>query len=340
MIKADLIIADKILTNGIQLFRLSAGERKKAVKLLERMRKELIANLADKDLSTYSKAKARALLAQSNEVINDYYTKIQSGLEETLTGLAQQQTGKTVQIFSEIGLNPSLPTQNMIKSIVSDALITGSPLSEWWERQSAGLQFSFAAQVRQSIAQGETIPQAIRRINPIMDVSKRNAFALVNTAVQQVANDARLNTFKQNDAFIKGVEQLSTLDSHTSDICMAYSGAQWDLDGDPLPGTTLPFNGGPPRHVNCRSVLVPITKSYRELGIDIDEPTPGLRASDEGPISVNTTFDEFLSRKSVEEQDEMLGKGRAQLFRDGKITLRDLLDQSGNPLTLKELEKL
>jgi hypothetical protein len=139
---------------------------------------------------------------------------------------------------------------------------------------------------------------------------------------------------------IKGVEQISTLDSHTSEICMAYSGAQWDLDGEPLPGTTLPFNGGPPRHVNCRSVLVPITKTFKELGIDIEEPAPSTRASDEGPISATITFDDFLKRKTTEEQDAMLGKGKAQLFRDGKITLRDLLDQSGNPLTLKELEKL
>ena len=86
--------------------------------------------------------------------------------------------------------------------------------------------------------------------------------------------------------------------------------------------------------------MVPITKSFRELGIDIDEPAPSTRASDEGPISANITFDDFLKRKTVDEQDEMLGKGRAELFRAGKITLRDLLDQSGNPLTLKQLKAL
>jgi hypothetical protein len=35
----------------------------------------------------------------------------------------------------------------------------------------------------------------------------------------------------------------------------------------------------------------------------------------------------------------MLGKGRAELWRDGKITLQQLLDQRGNPLTLQQLRQ-
>jgi hypothetical protein len=35
----------------------------------------------------------------------------------------------------------------------------------------------------------------------------------------------------------------------------------------------------------------------------------------------------------------MLGKGRAQLWRDGKITLQDLLNAQGVPLTLRELRE-
>jgi len=33
----------------------------------------------------------------------------------------------------------------------------------------------------------------------------------------------------------------------------------------------------------------------------------------------------------------VLGSGRAQLWRDGKLTLEQLLDLSGNPLTLAQL---
>jgi hypothetical protein len=36
----------------------------------------------------------------------------------------------------------------------------------------------------------------------------------------------------------------------------------------------------------------------------------------------------------------MLGKGRAQLWRDGKLSLSQLLDGTGRELSLKELKKL
>ena len=126
---------------------------------------------------------------------------------------------------------------------------------------------------------------------------------------------------------------------HNSPTCIAYSGAEWDLSGNPINGTRLPFNGGPPRHFNCRSALVGITKTFRELGIDIDEPAIGTRASADGQIRADTTFAEFLDRKGKAFQDEVLGPGRAELWRKKVITLNQLLDQRGNPLTLEELRK-
>lgn len=85
---------------------------------------------------------------------------------------------------------------------------------------------------------------------------------------------------------------------------------------------------------------MPITKSWRELGVDIGEVPPGKRASDEGPINAKITMTDYLKGKPREELDARLGKGKAELFLDGKITLRDLLDQRGRPLTLQEIKEL
>lgn len=122
---------------------------------------------------------------------------------------------------------------------------------------------------------------------------------------------------------------------HNTDICMARSNLEWDFDHNPI-GHTLQWNP-PPSHWNCRSVLAPIRKTFRELGIDADEPTGRTRASAEGQIDRETSFDSFLKRRTKEQQDEQLGKGRADMFRNGKITLRQLLDNAGNTLTLDEL---
>lgn len=126
--------------------------------------------------------------------------------------------------------------------------------------------------------------------------------------------------------------------------CIAYDGATWDLDGKPTGGNKLPFvneggaDGGVPRHWNCRSILVPITKTWKDLGVDAEEFKPSTRAAMDGTVAAQMGYAEWLKRQSNERQDAILGKGKAALYRAGRITTRDLLDQSGRPLTLAELQ--
>lgn len=133
---------------------------------------------------------------------------------------------------------------------------------------------------------------------------------------------------------------------HNSTICVSYSGAEWDKKKNPINGNKLAFvnpggsANGVPRHWNCRSVMLPITKTFRELGLDADEFPTSSRSATGGPVAADMTFDAFLKRKGDQFADELLGPGRAQLWRDKKITLQQLLDQSGRPLTLKQLRRL
>lgn len=79
-------------------------------------------------------------------------------------------------------------------------------------------------------------------------------------------------------------------------------------------------------------------KALREMGIDMDEPDPGMRASSEGPISAKTTFADFLRLRGADYQNEVLGPGRAAMFRDGKLSPRDLVSAAGKPMKLAELK--
>jgi hypothetical protein len=86
---------------------------------------------------------------------------------------------------------------------------------------------------------------------------------------------------------------------------------------------------------NCRCKMVGVTslmKRADKLGI-------GQRASSSGPVPRTTTFEEFLGRQSKDWQNEVLGKGRAELWRNKKLSLSDLINGKGNPLTLEELER-
>lgn len=340
-------LADQLLATQLDLLRLEAGARNDAFKLLTQMESELVRRLRSQNLTQFNRARTRSLIKQLQSVIDDYYARIDDASENWLSGTARVQANSATDALDNhfvSSVDASVPPTSVMKAMAGDTLVMGAPSSEWWERQSKDLQFRFANIIRSSVIQGDTMDTIVAKVRGsrgypgIMDAARQSAKALVHTSIMEVASEARLATYKENNDIIEGIQQVSTLDSHTTDICIAYDGAQFTLDGEPLNGTNLPYNGGVPRHWGCRSVEVPITKTFKELGIDAPEPKEGERASADGPVKANTTFDEFLTRMGKDFQDETLGEGRAELWRDGKITLQQLLDLRGNPLTLDELE--
>ena len=340
-------IFDEVIDNALLVFRLAAQQRGMTVRRLKLLEKALVGKLAEEQVTTRQRRRVETFFNLVDKVIERHYRQLQ--LEFDFLGISttvaeDMQAGLRI-VLGYDAIN--MPTSDYFKSLSGDVMIMGAPSQDWWRGQSEDLKFRFAAQVRQGLANAETNQQIISRIvgksgQPgIMETARRNAAALVQTSVQTVANDARRATFKANADVIKGIRQLSTLDGHTSLTCIAYSECEWDLEFKPIgpKNKRKPYNGGTPRHFNCRSVEVPITKTFKELGLNIPEPKATTRASSEGQIDANTSFKDFLNRRGKVYQDEMLGKGRADLWRAGKITLKDLVDGNGRPLTLAELQE-
>lgn len=339
---SEIELRDAILRHSLQILRLSAGEQAVVDQILKDLEKELRALLESKSLSGAERAELKALVAEAESAIHPAYAAAAQSVDTH--ALAVIVAEKTVEAMGTFPVSALLPSVERLASLTKDVLIDGAPSSAWWERQAEDTAFKFAAQVRQGVVNGETNERIVQRIvgkrgEPgIMEVSRRNARTLVHSSVMTAANDARLATFRKNDRLINGVRWLATLDSHTCVQCAALDNAAWDLDGQPIQATKFEFQS-PPAHFSCRCVLSPIPKTFRDIGLNIDEPAEGTRASSEGPIPASTTFDEFLKRQSPAFINKTLGKERAALFLAGKITLRDLISGTGRELTLDQLRK-
>jgi len=118
-------------------------------------------------------------------------------------------------------------------------------------------------------------------------------------------------------------------------------GLQYSADGKHTPiGHKVPWGAGPGRlHFNCRSVSVPVLKSWRELGFDVDELSAGTRASMDGQVPAEQTYGQWLARQPADRQDEILGVERARLLRAGKLTVERFHDDKGRWLSLADLRK-
>jgi SPP1 gp7 family putative phage head morphogenesis protein len=335
-------LQDAILRNSLQLLRLSAGEQTRVDGVMQEMARELRALLGSADLSTAQKRQVDALIKQADEIIALGHKRAGAVVDtQALVHAVAEKTQELIEDIMPAAVN--IPSEGTLLQLGKDILIDGAPTSAWWAKQAEDTAFKFAAQVRQGIANNETQERIVRRIvggkgEPgIMDVSRRNARALVHSSVMTAANRARLETFKRNSRLIKGVRWLATLDGHTCARCAALDGQAWDLDGKRLKDTTIDFMA-PPIHWNDRCVLSPVPKTFADIGLNIPEPTDeGQRASSLGPIPGKTTFNDYFGRLSKAQQDDQFGPTRAQMWRDGKITVRDLVSGNGRELTLDEI---
>jgi SPP1 gp7 family putative phage head morphogenesis protein len=319
----------------IKTLRVASGEKAQAVQKVKELRKELVALVADQDLKGLNRTRINSVLNESEKIIDAFYLNYTTSFNTDLIELSSHTVKTIHDEYITIGIPATLPAASIISTAIDDAVIESIPLKSWWEKQSTGFIDKYNSKIKQGIIQGETTTQIVGRIKDIAQIQEQQIAALVQTSVMSIMNKSR-ETYYKNNGVSTGYKQISTLDSHTSLICISYSGAKWSLDYKPIDNSP-PYNGGCPRHVRCRSTIVDIKPSMfpdLETGKLKDIRT---RASEFGQVGKNITFDDFLNMKDKAGQDKLLGKGRADLWRSGKITLRDLVDQTGRPLTIKEL---
>ena len=158
----------------------------------------------------------------------------------------------------------------------------------------------------------------------ILAITTRHAKTIAHTGTAIVANQAKQQFIHDNKDIIKGIKVIATLDLRTSSICRGLDGVFMPLDKARYP----------PYHFNCRSSFEIVYDGYQ---------TPKQRASMDGVVK-NQSYYEWLKNQPAQYQDEVLGKTRAKLFRDGGMTVERFralqLDKHFTPLTLEQMRAL
>ena len=344
--------ADRLRRRAVGGLRFEAHERRRILALLNAVERDLVAKLREIDPAgvqrqTYRARRLETLLADARRLIREQMRGIRdaaaSGLGEFARAEAAWAQSALTNAVTGAGIQTAIRVapSEVLAALVSDGLIVGKPLQAWWAGQADGLIDRFSQQVRLGMSQGETLDQMVRRVrgtraggftDGIMETTRRQAAALVRTSVNSIGNSARTAVYEANADLITAEVHSSTLDSGTTLQCAARDGKAWDTQTkQPIGGHSLPYMV-PAIHVGCRSVLLP------RIG-DGSVRIPGQRASADGPVPASRTFETWLRAKTVAEQNEIFGPGRAGLWRDQKLTLSQLLDFKGDPLPLDELTR-
>ena len=315
---------DAAIELQLDILRTSRRLTAEAVADLRDIEKKLIAEVAAGNYSQWRKSRLDRQIRDVRAMLHEDFKAMGATISDKIGGIAEVSASATA---ASIGPSAVLPPASVINTIATTTVVDGALQVEWWNRQAETTAFRFSQAVRQGMTEGRTNQQIIATVRGFIDVSRRDAAALVQTATASVANRAREATFERNLDVIKRYRAVATLDTHTCPTCAPLDGLEWKPDGTKVGGHKFPLPAYP-LHMNCRCLLVPIV---------LDGDLGGTRASDGGQVDGNLTFAGWLRRQSTEKQDEILGKGRAELYRKGTITLTDLVTASGNPLTLEQL---
>lgn len=346
-------LRDEAIYHRVNLVSYESGLIKESLKLLNIVDKELTAQLYitldDLSASDFKISRLETMLnsVKSLSSFSDY-------LFGELSAFCEYESNYQYSLFKS--LLPDIVTSkyplmqiapNQLFSAAKSKPFQGRLLSEWVSNIEDDRLKRVTNAVRTGYATGETTEQIIKRVrgtkknnyrDGILEISKRNASSLIRSAVAHTAAISRDEFSKANDDLIKGKQWLSTLDTSTTPMCIIRDLKQYTLDNKPI-GHNIPYGAGPGKlHFCCRSVETFILKSYRELGIDIDEVPTGTRASMDGQVPAKTSYLEWLQSQSKERQEQVLGVERARLLREGLIEPEKFFTRDGHVLTLKDLK--
>jgi len=376
MASVNEYLMEEFTRQTVDLMRIEAGMRKTVLGMMKGLELDLISQIQNIDptavnAASYKLARLQALLKQTKDTIRTAYRGMRKAATGELTDLVMAENAITMETLNA-SLGVDIATVAMPRSIALSlarkTAIQGAIQSEWWSRQAASLRRSFSDQLSIGLLAGETNSQLVQRIRGtatgkrlgyllngkqrfysefsggIMDTGTRQAEALVRTATQTVAQEARMETFRENSDVVKGVSASVTFDLKTTDVCKGRSGMAWDMDGKPLNSiTTESFPGSPPWHWNCRTQLVAVTKSWKELSqrnqSRLGRSPKGLKSSMDGQVAGDLTYEKWLRKRPVADQREALGVAKQKLWKKGKLNFRELVDQTGRPLTVAQLTK-
>ena len=327
------LIAELEVARSLLHERIKNGLSKKVAKFYDDMIADLQAQILKKKNVTNNLAQTISDLKQSLKTPD---------LRKDFLTLAQNEQDHLLGYNELAGFNlfSSVLPEASIERLVDSAQLEGATVKAWNNGLNADQKKRLERELKIGVSLGETTPMLAQRIAHVLEKNKRDATAIALTGAGAIVSEIRQAFFEANADVIKCYKYQATLDTRTSELCRAYDGLTWDKDYKPI-GHNFPFRK--PRvntHFNCRSTIIPVTKSWDELGIEgMDSASDRTRSSMNGYVPQDMTFNDWLKTQSSETIEKTLGKGRAELFMQGKITMRDLITQQGRSVNLEDLAK-
>lgn len=336
-------ISDRLVEQQLTAARVEAQQRREVWGILFLLQQDITAAIVANDPTQWAllsrrRREVETLVAEElDPLITSRYQQIAALIDAAMLRLATQETQAVERIVNDVTGEETIEAQPSERRLRAGVVLGIFPSAtsptdlsaqgaEWWERQGSSLRQRLGDQLRVSVSLEESVAQMTQRVrgtrangfeDGLMGKARQDASRLLTTQVTNTLGEARAAVAATNPTGLIVIHQ-SVLDSRTSSICLSRHGLKYTAETHEPIGHSTPYLSGVPYHPNCRSSIVPATE-------------------DGGPIRQENAS-QWLRRRDTAFQDEVLGPTRARLWREGKLSLKNLIDAvSGKPLTLEEI---
>ncbi len=336
-------ILDDAIRHAVYLEQFKAGQVRDLIKLFNKeIEPDMLKQIDSRLEGSLSRKRQEEVIVACNEICDAGYAKINRKLSGSLKDFSVTEAAwvtSALQKAVPLNIDFRTPSLSVLENLVTTSPINGQMMDSLLKTLSDSTKNKIAQQIRIGIVEGESVDAIVRRIggtrangynDGVFAASRRSLKAIVRTSVSGVSNNVRDKLYAENDDVIKGVMYVATLDTRTTVTCAALDGQEFKIGEGPRP----------PMHINCRSTTVSVLKSWKELGIDLEEAPESTRASMNGQVPAKQNFGEWLKGRSVGEQEKILGVNKAKLFREGYVSSQELINQDYQPISLEKLKNI
>ncbi|MDY0251152.1 MAG: phage minor head protein [Pseudomonas sp.] len=351
----DLLLLYRNITWQYQLENYTDEALKSIQKALNLGRNELLHQIDMMDFRL-PEGREHALLAELNDMTFGIQAKLTGNIQEAaaVAGEASYREYGNILSFDgklaeTVGFDFVSVSPAQLRAMAVNVPVGGKLLQDW---VANSFKFHITDEIREEmmagVFKGESIGKIVDRLVESFDMIERDAITLARTWISDANNHAAKAVYDANSDIIDKEQWCAALEVSLKGYstclrCAGMDGRTFKLDEEHI---------RPPLHLRCRCFMLPVTKSWRELGLDIDELGASLRPYTERQAGTsidkgltrdieaagqfNGDFEKFLDSRGVKYQKDLLGPNRYQLLQDGKIKWDDLVDKNGNVRLLKK----
>ncbi len=306
-------ILSAYLSRALDLIALGNGIAAEQQDELRRVLGEVQGIVASGNLGT--KAGAKKTVNEVTALVLSRYAEI----GERMAGQMGQLTSVEAEFAARVAQLGRTPDPRQVARAAASMLLMGAPPKDAYTQQGQVIANRIGGAIRERAADLTDDARMRAAITETGESAARQVETLAHTGVSTAAEAGRAAAYDAND--VEWVRWVAVLDGRTSSGCAMRHNRLYRLPDYRPVGHNVIIEKPPPRHPNCRSTLIP--------GSPSDNITETPREA----------FDRWLSALQPDEVARTMGVGRLELFKSGKITLRDLIGQDGKTLSLEELRE-